>query len=157
MRKNEVMGKFLAATLAASMAVSPAMAFAATTNGALEGSDAADNPTSVVGDLNDFDIQNKADHGSLTIHKYDVTSASQDHFTFNWSDTDHDSGGVDSTVTTPDGQTIKITSDGKNNEEFKKALGDYAISKVLSLHTLKSVMLKHLVTLTKMVLMETLS
>lgn len=92
MRKNEVMGKFLAAALAASMAVSPAMAFAATTNGALEGSDAADNPTSVVGDLNDFDIQNKADHGSLTIHKYDVTSASQDGFTFNWSDTDHDSG-----------------------------------------------------------------
>lgn len=43
MRKNEVMGKFLAAALAASMAVSPAMAFAATTNGALEGSDAADN------------------------------------------------------------------------------------------------------------------
>ena len=38
MRKNEVMEKFLAAALAASMAVSPAMAFAATTNGALEGS-----------------------------------------------------------------------------------------------------------------------
>lgn len=83
MRKNEVMGKFLAAVLAASMAVSPAMAFAATTNGALEGSDAVDNPTSVVGDLNDFDIQNKANHGSLTIHKYDLTSASQDGFTFN--------------------------------------------------------------------------
>lgn len=130
MRKNEVMGKFLAAALAASMAVSPAMAFAATTNGALEGSDAADNPTSVVGDLNDFDIQNKADHGSLTIHKYDLTSASQDGFTFNWSDTDHDSGGVDSTVTTKDGQTIKITSDGKNNEELKNALGDYAIKGV---------------------------
>ena len=130
MRKNEVMGKFLAAALATSMAVSPAMAFAATTNGALEGSDAVDNPTSVVGDLNDFDIQNKANHGSLTIHKYDLTSASQDGFTFNWSDTDHDSGGVDSTVTTKDGQTIKITSDGKNNEELKNALGDYAIKGV---------------------------
>lgn len=130
MRKNEVMGKFLAAALAASMAVSPAMAFAATTNGALEGSDAADNPTSVVGDLNDFDIQNKADHGSLTIHKYDVTSATQDGFEFNWSDTDHDSGGVDSTVTPKGGQPIKITSDGKNNEELKNALGDYAIKGV---------------------------
>ena len=117
MRKNEVMGKFLAAALAASMAVSPAMAFAATTNGALEGSDATDNPTSVIGDLNDFDIQNKADHGSLTIHKYDVTSAENDGFKFHWSDTDHDSGGVDSTVETKDGQTVKITSDGKNNEE----------------------------------------
>lgn len=138
MRKNEVMGKFLAAALAASMAVSPAMAFAATTNGALDGTDATDNPTSVVGDLNDLDIQNKADHGSLTIHKYDLTSA-QNELTFNWSDTDHDSDGTDSTLTTSkpqngqagaDSKTFTITSNGKQNDEAEKALAPYAIKGV---------------------------
>lgn len=139
MRKNEVMGKFLVAALAASMAVSPAMAFAATTNGALDGTnDEANNPTSVVGDLNDFDIQNKADHGSITIHKYDLTSA-QNELTFNWSDTDHDSDGTDSTLTTSksqngqagaDSKTFTITSNGKQNSDAEKALAPYAIKGV---------------------------
>ena len=127
MKKNEVMGKFLATALAASMAISPVMTFAATTNGTLEGSGNTNNPTSVNGDLNYNDIINKDNKGTINIHKYDMTSAQKDGFTFNWSDTDHDSDGTDSTLTTKDGKTIKITSDGKGNEEAQKALAEYAI------------------------------
>ena len=131
MKKNELMGKFLAAALAASMAASPAMTFAATTNGALDGTkDANNNPTSVNNDLNDKDIINKDAKGSITIHKYDLTSAQND-INFAWSDTDHNSDGTDSTMTTKDGgQTITITSNGKQNAEAEKALAPYAIKGV---------------------------
>lgn len=128
MKKHNLMGKLLTTTLAASMAFSPAMAFAATTNGATAGSNAADNPTSVVGDLTDHDIIDKDATGSLTIHKYDLTSAKNDGITFNHHlDTDHNSGGEDSTMTTKDGTSITITSNGKQNAEAEKALAPYAI------------------------------
>ena len=46
MKKHNLMGKLLTATLAASMAISPAMAFAATTNDALSGTAGTNNATS---------------------------------------------------------------------------------------------------------------
>ena len=132
MKKHNLMGKFLTATLAASMAISPAMAYAATTNGALSGTAGTNNATSENNDLGDNDIINKDATGSLTIHKYDLTSAKNDGITFNWSDTDHDSSETDapandSTMTTKDKKSIKITSDGKTNAEAEKALAQYAI------------------------------
>lgn len=121
------MGKLLTATLAASMAISPAMAYAATTNDALSGTKGTDNASSEKNDLNDHDVIDKDATGKITIHKYDLTSAKNDGITFNWSDTDHDSSGTDSTMTTKDGTQIKITSNGKQNAEAEKALAQYAI------------------------------
>lgn len=115
MKKHNLMGKLLTATLAASMAISPAMAYAATTNDALSGTKGTDNASSEKNDLNDHDVIDKDATGKITIHKYDLTSAKNDGITFNWSDTDHDSGGTDSTMTTKDGTQIKITSNGKQN------------------------------------------
>ena len=127
MKKHNLMGKLLTATLAASMAISPAMAYAATTNDALSGTKGTDNASSEKNDLNDHDVIDKDATGKITIHKYDLTSAKNDGITFNWSDTDHDSGGTDSTMTTKDGTQIKITSNGKQNAEAEKALAQYAI------------------------------
>ena len=127
MKKHNLMGKLLTATLAASMAISPAMAYAATTNDALSGTKGTDNASSEKNDLNDHDVIDKDATGKITIHKYDLTSAKNDGITFNWSDTDHDSSGTDSTMTTKDGTQIKITSNGKQNAEAEKALAQYAI------------------------------
>lgn len=127
MKKHNLMGKLLTATLAASMAISPAMAYAATTNDALSGTKGTDNASSEKNDLNDHDVIDKDATGKITIHKYDLTSAKNDGITFNWSDTDHDSDGTDSTMTTKDGTQIKITSNGKQNAEAEKALAQYAI------------------------------
>lgn len=128
MKKHNLMGKLLTATLAASMAISPAMAYAATTNDALSGTAGTDNATSEKNDLKNHDIIDKDATGSITIHKYDLTSAENDGITFNWSDTDHDSGehAKDSTLT-KDGKEINITSNGKQNAEAEKALAPYAI------------------------------
>lgn len=129
MKKHNLMGKLLTTTLAASMAISPAMAYAATTNDALSGAEGTNSATSENNDVHDNDVINKDATGKITIHKYDYTSAKNDGITFNWSDTDHDSGehAKDSTLTTKDGKEIKITSDGKPNAEAEKALAQYAI------------------------------
>ena len=127
MKKHNLMGKLLTATLAASMAISPAMAFAATTNDALSGTAGTNNATSENNDLADHDIIDKDATGSITIHKYDLTSAENDGIRFNQSDTDHNSGGENSTLTTKEGTQINITSNGKQNAEAEKALAPYAI------------------------------
>ena len=88
---------------------------AATTNDALEGKNTSGNPTDVVNDLNDFDIIDKDAKGSISIHKYDFSSADEDGFKFHYSTTDHDSDGTDSTMTTGNGQSVTITSTGKKN------------------------------------------
>lgn len=120
----------LTAVLAASMAVNPAMVFAATTNDALDGTkDAATNPTSSNNDQKDYDTIDKDAKGSLTIHKYDLTSAQKDGLNFVWSETDHDSDGTASKLT-KDGKDIDITSNGKQNTAAEDAMKDYAIKGV---------------------------
>lgn len=112
------------------IAISPITAMAApTSNGALEGSNAADNETDVNNDLADFDIIDKDKRGSITIHKYDFTSADEDGVDFNYSETDHDSNGTASTLT-KDGKSVDITSNGKKNAEAEEALKEYALKGV---------------------------
>lgn len=67
MKKHNLMGKLLTATLAASMAISPAMAYAATTNDALSGTKGTDNASSEKNDLNDHDVIDKDATGKITI------------------------------------------------------------------------------------------
>lgn len=119
----------LAGFLTLSIALSPMTSYAASYSGAKEGTNQT-NVTSVVGDLTDHDIHDKNAVGSLTIHKYDMTSAEKDGITFGWSDTDHNSDGTDSTLTTKDGQNVNITSTGKENANAENALKEYAIKGV---------------------------
>ena len=118
--------------LAMSLALTPVITMAApTTNDALSGTgQTTTNETDVNNDLGDFDIIDKDAKGSITIHKYDTTSAAEDGITFNYSDTDHDSDGTDSTLTTSDGKTVNITSTGKENSDAEDALKEYAIKGV---------------------------
>lgn len=134
MKKRNIFKKVMISALAFSMMVTPMAAFAAPPNSyndALEGTGSTDtNETDVNNDLGDFDIIDKDARGSLTIHKYDLTSAQEDGLVFNWSDTDHDSDGTDSTLTTADGKQINITSTGQENAEAAEALKEYAIKGV---------------------------
>lgn len=140
MRRKDLISKLvvcsMALTLATAPVVAPITAFAAgsapiTTNDALEGTkDTENNETDVNNDLGDFDIIDKDALGSIKIHKYDFTSAVNDGLVFNYSDTDHDSDGTDSTLTTKDGKQINITSNGKENAEAAEALKEYAIKGV---------------------------
>ncbi len=116
--------------LAGMMLFASLSVMAATTNDALEGKNTSGNPTDVVNDLNDFDIIDKDAKGSITIHKYDFTSADEDGLEFNYSTTDHDSDGTDSTMTTGNGQSVNITSTGKKNTAVEEALKEYALKGV---------------------------
>lgn len=128
---NKKIKKFSALLLAGIMAFSSFSVMAATTNDALEGSNSANtNATDVNNDLDDFDIIDKDKTGSITIHKYDFTSADEDGIDFNYNDNDHESDGVDSTLTTKDGQSITITSNGKKNQAAEDALKEYALKGV---------------------------
>ena len=127
---NKKIKKLSALLLTGIMAFSSFSVMAATTNNALKGSGSAVNETDVNNDLSDFDIHDKDATGSITIHKYDITSASEDGITFNYSETDHDSDGTDSTLTTKDGKTVIITSTGKENSDAEEALRQYAIKGV---------------------------
>lgn len=73
MRKNDFFTKGLAATMAAAVAVSPLMAVPVFAVG--KDSTDATNNTAVSADLKDSDIIDYSKKGSLTIHKYDITSA----------------------------------------------------------------------------------
>lgn len=137
MKRKELIKRFITTSLAMSMLITtPVYTMAAatqpiTTNDALEGTkDQDNNETDVNNDLGDFDIIDKDALGSITIHKYDITSAEGDGLTFNYSDTDHDSGGEDSTLTDKGGGSIRITSDGKENAEAEEALKEYAVKGV---------------------------
>lgn len=134
MKKNECVKRFLVSTLALSLALTPLTyyvppAYAANVNNTQAGTN-GNNATDVDNDLGDFDIIDKDAVGSIKIRKYDFTSAQNDGYVFNWSPTDHDSNGVDSTLNTPDGKTINITSNGKENAEATNALKEYAIKGV---------------------------
>lgn len=132
MSRKEFMKKLITTTLAMSLAITPVITMAApTSNDALQGTgQTTTNATDVNNDLADHDIIDKDAKGSITIHKYDITSAEQDGLVFNYSDTDHDSDGTDSTLTDKKGSTINITSNGKENKQAADALKEYALKGV---------------------------
>ena len=119
--------KFSALLLAGIMAFSSLSVMAATTDGTLGNSTAADNPSSVTRDMTNNDIIDSSKKGSITIHKYDLTAALGDGLTFERSTTDHDKGGTPSTM---NGGAIDITSNGKENTAAETALAPYALKGV---------------------------
>ena len=124
---SKIFKKFSAMLLAGIMAFSSLSVMAATTDGTLGNSTAADNPSSVTRDMTNNDIIDSSKKGSITIHKYDLTAALGDGLTFERSTTDHDKGGTPSTM---NGGAIDITSNGKENTAAETALAPYALKGV---------------------------
>ena len=119
MKVKENLKKIGTCVLAGSMAASGFMAvpvFAASS------ADAATNNTAVNDALDNADIIDYSRTGSITIYKYDSTSAQRDGV---WSAND------DGTVTvTSGGQSYTVESTGEANATAEEALADYAIQGV---------------------------
>lgn len=86
--------------------------------------------THVVNDLKDHDIIDENARGSIKIHKYDITSAEKEGYVFRYAENEHQTDGQDSVLNTPDGKSVVITADGKENRQAAEALRDYAITGV---------------------------
>lgn len=126
--KKKFVSKMFAACLAFAMAAMPIVSMAAPSSGTASGTAGA-NSSLTNKNLTDHDIINKDVKGSITIHKYDISSAQADGYVFNYSNTDHASGGTDSTLAAG-GKRINITSNGKINAAAEEALKEYALKGV---------------------------
>ncbi|MCD8021336.1 MAG: SpaH/EbpB family LPXTG-anchored major pilin [Clostridiales bacterium] len=119
---------FLIFCLTAVLVFPALISSAASSSGTWEGSESSTtNKTDVNNNLENYDIIDKDKKGSLTIYKYDMTSASEDGIDFYHSDAGHDSNGTKSTLELSDESSIDITSNGKQNAEAESALSDYAL------------------------------
>ena len=126
---NKLLNKFGALTLTGTLVLSASPMSVMAMNGTESSANAAGNPTSVNNDLTNNDIHDANKTGKIDIYKYDTTSAEKDGIQFNYSTTDHDDGGTDSTLKKGD-KTVTITSTGQKNAAAEEALAEYALKGV---------------------------